>query len=217
MHELTILYEEEEYSEDLRFKAIRGIISYIGVLFIPGFLFILAWFFVIMQNKWDWNLIIGTAYFLFIAVVIYWWMLLRIFWIRYKTYGNTVKVTTEGIEVGTLFKANIEDIEKSIYNLSTGTLLISLKNGKKFKICKNISKISPLGGYAHFSYTEYGEALKKLGIPFEVVRRKGLFGVEPVRGREAYKEIRHRERYEKWIKRQQKEDGENLKIEGGDV
>ncbi len=62
-----------------------------------------------------------------------------------------------------------------------------------------------------WEYVEYGEALKKLGIPFEVVRRKGLFGVERVRGREAYKEIRHRERYEKWIKNQLKDDRKTLK------
>lgn len=204
MHKLTTLYEEEEYPKDLKDKAIRGIIGYVGILLIPGFFFILAWFIAIMQNKWDWNLIIGTAYFLFIAVAIYWWMVMRILWIRYKTYRNTVKVTAEGIEVGTLFKANIEDIKKSTYNLSTGTLSIYLKNGKEFKICKDISKISPLGGHNHFSYIEYGNALKKLGIPFEVVRRKGLFGAEPIRGREAYKEIRHRERYEKWIKSHKK-------------
>ncbi len=90
----------------------------------------------------------------------------------------------------------MKDIKRSVYNISTGDLYIYLKNGKKFRICKNVSKAYYMGAYTHFSYREYGKALRKFGTPFEVVRKKCLFGTEPVGGREAYREMLHRERYE---------------------
>ncbi len=216
MHELTILYEEEKYSSYWQNKPIRALIIYIAVFLIPGILLSIGLYFMVIKGVIDYDLVAIIV--LYVAgTIVAWWTTFRIYWVMHKTYRNPVKVKPTKIEIGKLFEAPIDDIDKSIYNVSTGTLYIYLKNGKKFRIVKDISKISWWGEKTHFSYTEYGDALKKLGIPFEVVRRKGLFGVEPVRGREAYKEIRHRERYEKWIKRQQKEDGENLKIEGGDV
>ncbi len=118
---------------------------------------------------------------------------------------NPIIVTSKKIVVGKkVFE--LKDIKKSVYNISTGDLYIYLKNGKKFRICKDPSKTYYIGihtnfSYTNFSYREYREALRKLGIPFEVVRKKGLFGTEPVRGKEAYREMRHRERCEKWLEK----------------
>ena len=201
MHDSIILYEEEKYPEIWKNRAIKGIVGYTALLLIPAFLLILIWIGGVIQNICNWNLVMATVYYLFIAFGIYWWMILRVYWAMHKTYNNLVRVTPNGIEVGKLFRAEIKDIERSIYNISTGTLTIYLKNGKKFKICKDILRISHLGGVVHFSYIEYGKALEKIGVPFEVVRRRG-FRVEPIRGREAYREMKHKERYEKWLKSQ---------------
>ncbi len=113
---------------------------------------------------------------------------------------NPITVTENKIIIGT--KAiPAKYIEKSVYNISKGYLYIYLKNGRKIRICKDSSKATYFSWGAHFSYIEYGKALRKLGIPFEVVRKKGLFGTEPVIGREAYREMRHKERYEKWLEK----------------
>ena len=216
MHKPTTLYEEKKYTFYWKNKPIKALIIYIAIFLIPGILISIGLYFMILTEVVDYNLI--AALLLYSAgILVGYWTTFRIYWAMYKTYRNPVKVTTTKIEIGKLFKSPVEDIKKSIYNVSIGTLYIYLKNGKKFKILKDISKISWWGEKTHFSYAEYGNALKKVGIRFEVVRRKELFGVESVRGGKAYKEMKHKERYEKWIKSQQEDNGENLKIEGGDV
>lgn len=210
MCELTTLYEEEKYSLYWQNKPIKALIIYIAVFLIPGILLSIGLYFMVIKRVINYDLITIMVLYV-VGAIVAWWTTFRIYWAMHRTYRNQVKVKSTKIEIGKLFEAAIGDIKKSVYNVSTGTLYIYLKNGKKFKIIKDISKISWWGEKTHFSYVEYGEALKKLGIPFEVVRRKGLFGVERVRGREAYKEIRHRERYEKWIKNQLKDDRKTLK------
>ena len=203
MHEITTLYEEEGYCAYWQNKPIRALIIYISVFLIPGILIGIGLYLMVIKGVVDYDLVAIIV--LYVAgTIVAWWTTFRIYWAMHKAYRNLVKVKQTKIEIGKLFEAPIEDIDKSVYNVSTGTLYIYLKNGKSFKIVKDISKISWWGEKTHFSYAEYGNALKKLGIPFEVVRRKGLFGAEPIRGREAYKEIRHRERYEKWIKSHKK-------------
>ncbi len=210
-----IIYEEEGYADKYKIKYPKyGLILYISILLVPTLMCALGWSNVIINKSWNWYLFAVTLN-LIGAIAAIWYAVLGIYWHMYKTYRNVIKVTIKGIYVGSRFFPK-ENVKKSVFNLTNGFLYIYPKKGRKFKICKDISKISYFGGGTHFSYTEYGNALKKLGIPFEVVRRKGLFGVERVRGREAYKEIRHRERYEKWIKSQQKGNGKKVKIEGGD-
>ena len=70
-----------------------------------------------------------------------------------------------------------ENILKSIYNISTGVIFIYLKNRNIIKIHRDLSKlwfsnviIEPQD--FNFDYLSYGKALKKIEIPFEVVRKK---------------------------------------------
>ena len=211
MHDSIILYEEEKYDVYWQRKPLKSLIVYITILLIPGILIGVDLYSMVMLRIVDYELI-ALAVLYVVGVIVIYWVLLRIYWAMHKAYNNPVKITTNEIEVGRLFKVRIKDLEKSVYNISEGTLYIYLKNGKRFKIPQDISKISWWGEKTHFSYIEYGKALKKIGVPFEVVRRRG-FRVEPIRGREAYREMKHKERYEKWIKSRK----DNKNSQTGDV
>lgn len=193
------LYEEPEYTNKYLVEYPKyGLIVYITILTIPGVLIILGWLSMLSLGGWDWKVVTITIFYIVAGIGGCYWIPIRIYWKMYRTYRNTVKVTEEGIRIGKWYFPK-DAVEKSVYNLHNGHLYIYLKNGKKFKICKDISKISPFGGDSHFNFTAYGKALKKIGIPFEVVRKKGLFKTETIRGRELYKEMSHRKRYKRWL------------------
>ena len=196
----STLYEEEGYTDKYKIKYPKyGLVLYISLLLIPTTILALGWSVLIIDRKWDWYLFAATLN-LIAAIYAIWYAVLRTYWQMYKTYRNYVKVTTDGIKIGKWYFPR-EEVKKSMYNVTNGFLYIYRKNGRKFKICKDISRISYFGGGTHFSHIEYEKALKKIGVPFEVIRKRG-FRVEPIRGREAYREMKHKERYEKWLKSQ---------------
>ena len=196
------LYEEDRYTEKTKLKYPQyGLIVHLSLISFVGFLCILGGIYIFVDiGILDINYIVYTI--IFIAAIIADYITgLRIYWHMYRSYNNLVRVTTEGVEVGK-WSASVKEIERSVYNVSNGFLYIYLKNGKKFKICKDIAKISYFGGGTHFSAFEYGAALQKIGVPFEMVRKKGLFKTEPVKTMKDFKRLRHKERYRRWLERQ---------------
>ena len=149
-----------------------------------------------------------------VILAIQFWILFypifRAFAIFEKIYKTPIMVTNSGIYVDKRFMHR-EDVSKSTYDLSRSVLRIYLKNGHCMKIYRDPRKIFLFGMFIKdckcesFNYMGYEKALRRLGIPFQLLRKKGLFGTEIFRGKAAYDEVKHRERYEKWIKRQQKD------------